>query len=586
MNDDCVTDSLTGLIWLKSPDLTARTWGGALAHVGTMSYCGSTDWRLPNIHELESLVNLGQNGSASWLNQQNGFVGIASGKYWSSTTASSSTATAWTVDFGDNGRYTADKGQSYYVLPVLGSTDGSLAEIWKTGQTAIYGAGDDGDLKTGITWPSPRFSNLGNGTVRDNLTALIWTVDANAPGPEICSPRKAKIVYYSYLYIQCLNNNNYLGYSDWRLPNRKELGSLLDYSRSNPALSQGHPFLEVASGYYWTSDTYLGFYSMGWPVDMGTGQSGPLYKNAEQNTLSVWPVRGPLTLKVLLDGDGKGSIRGDELSCSGGRCLGVYNNGDVITLTAESSADSVFGGWTGCASPIGNECSIFMDEDITVTASFLAAKSIWDKPSSLNVGKVGFNVPSENKYVVVKNTNETNLQVKTVSLAGVNSGEYALDENCSGVTLPPGEACTILLSINAQDYGTRHAELVVTFNDPKVPVVKLKLKAKAVPAKIFVKPRSLNFRKVSTSGSSPQQLTIQNNGVTPLSILSIVNTGDNGGDFTIDPSSCPVLQDGQLCSITVTFAPGGVGKRSGTLTITSDAPKKWLVYVKLKGEGI
>jgi hypothetical protein len=56
---DCVTDGLT---WLKSPDSTPRPWSEALAHVATLSDCGSGDRRLPNILERESLVNLGQDG--------------------------------------------------------------------------------------------------------------------------------------------------------------------------------------------------------------------------------------------------------------------------------------------------------------------------------------------------------------------------------------------------------------------------------------------------------------------------------------------------------------------------------------------
>lgn len=601
VSGDCVVDNLTGLMWMKNPPSGKYSWQNALSYainLNTANLCGyNSGWRLPNILELESLVNLGEAGSETWLNlPENGFIGIVGNQYWSSTTVNSEKNMAWVVNFSDNSRDIESKTLSFlHILPVRGEST-TPAQLWKTGQTGCYdetgnsisciGTGQDGEFTAGAQWPSPRFTNPANGLIKDNLTGLIWTANANTPGPEpakTCFSGVAKISYYAYEYIECLNNNNYLGYSDWRLPNNKELLSLIDHSQSNPALPPNN-FSLPDFRFYWTSDTYLSLYSSGWIVDMNTGLTIDANKN--NNYVMVWPVRGPLSLKVLLAGEGTGIIGGDQVSCTGSRCIGVFNNGDTITIRAEASEESLFNGWTGCPSPSGNECTIFMNEDITITATFLATKSIWGKPGSVNFGKVGFNVSSENKYVVVKNTNETNLQVKTVSLAGPNSGEYALDENCSGVTIPPGEACTILLSINAQDYGTRQAELVVTFNDEKVPVVKIKLKAKAVPAKIYVKPRSLNFRKVSTTGSSPQQITIQNTGVTPLSILSFENTGDNGGDFTIDPSGCPVLQEGQSCLITVTFAPGGVGKRSGTLAITSDAPKKGLVNVKLKGEGI
>jgi len=52
----------------------------------------------------------------------------------------------------------------------------------KTGQTTTYGTRDDGELEKGVMWPNPRFTDNGDGTVRDNLTGLIWTKNANCFG--------------------------------------------------------------------------------------------------------------------------------------------------------------------------------------------------------------------------------------------------------------------------------------------------------------------------------------------------------------------------------------------------------------------
>ena len=176
----------------------------------------NTDWRLPNVLELESLINLGQAGSASWLARpENGFVDIAGNKYWSSTTASSETEKAWVIDFSDNGRDMVNKSLSYLTLPVRGTTT-SPAQLWKTGQTGCFdasgnivscaGTGQDGEIQAGVLWPSQRFTNFGDGMVKDNLTGLIWTANANTPGPTACGPGVAKISYDSYLFVQCLNN--------------------------------------------------------------------------------------------------------------------------------------------------------------------------------------------------------------------------------------------------------------------------------------------------------------------------------------------------------------------------------------------
>ena len=227
-----------------------------------------------------------------------------------------------------------------------------------------------------------------------------------------------------------------------------------------------------------------------------------------------------------------------------------------------------------------------MDADITVTATFLAATSIWKKPCNLNFGKVGVGVVSPQKYVSVKNLNDTNLQIETVDITGTNATEFSFDEDCTAVPLSPQETCSIALRVSAYDYGTRRAELVVTSNDTKVPIVKMKLKAKAMPAKLFIQPKTLRFGEVSTAGSAKQQLTIENRGPTPLSISTITLTGAHSDDFTFDAPECVVLQESGTCTLTVTFIPGNIGKRTATLVISSDAPKKGTVNVKLKGEGI
>lgn len=79
--DGTVTDSLTGLMWVRSPDSVTRTWQQALDYVKSLRLCGYADWRLPNINELERLVNAEQPNLATWLNTQ-GFSNVQSGFYW------------------------------------------------------------------------------------------------------------------------------------------------------------------------------------------------------------------------------------------------------------------------------------------------------------------------------------------------------------------------------------------------------------------------------------------------------------------------------------------------------------------------
>ncbi len=124
---DCVTDNLTGLMWVKAPDSTLRTWQAALDYADGLTLCGHTDWRLPNMNELESLVHAEYTKettcggacatNAAWLNTQ-GFSNVKASFYWSSTTYAGNTALAWIVLMSDGNVFFGDKAVNFYVWPV------------------------------------------------------------------------------------------------------------------------------------------------------------------------------------------------------------------------------------------------------------------------------------------------------------------------------------------------------------------------------------------------------------------------------------------------------------------------------------
>jgi hypothetical protein len=60
--------------------------------------------------------------------------------------------------------------------------DSDVIPVVKTGLTKSYHTHDDGDLKKGVAWPTPRFTKNNNDTVTDNLTGLIWLKNANCAG--------------------------------------------------------------------------------------------------------------------------------------------------------------------------------------------------------------------------------------------------------------------------------------------------------------------------------------------------------------------------------------------------------------------
>ena len=116
--DGTITDNLTGLMWVKSPDSTTRTWTNAITYCESLTFVGYNDWRLPNVNELESLVNADAPDTAAWLNTQ-GFSNVQSGDYWSSSTNAYSTRSAWYVRMWKG--FVSSFGKGYndsYVWPV------------------------------------------------------------------------------------------------------------------------------------------------------------------------------------------------------------------------------------------------------------------------------------------------------------------------------------------------------------------------------------------------------------------------------------------------------------------------------------
>lgn len=167
-----------------------------------------------------------------------------------------------------------------------------------------------------MTWPAPRFTDKGDGTVTDNLTGLIWLRNADCIGTlypgydsdEIAGDgmvtRQHAFLFVTFMnlgWVDCDDTSNGGTYqSDWRLPNRFELESLLDIGIYNhadpmsiePALPSGHPFLHVEPDFYWTSSYHSYYFGLGvgWAVHFSAGDVEPM--SWQMEPCHVWPVRG------------------------------------------------------------------------------------------------------------------------------------------------------------------------------------------------------------------------------------------------------------------------------------------------------
>ena len=261
--DGTVTDNVTGLMWQQDPG-EKMTWSEAVEMLNGFELAGYTDWRLPTIKELYSLIDFsGQTNKTPFINTDY-FVfsyGDATGErsidsqYATSTIYESDTMGGQTTMFGVNfadGRikgYPIDK--EFYVMLVRGRETYGLNNFVDNGDGTIT------DLSTGLMWMMYDSGYLEDDGAMNWEDALDWA-----------------------------ENLDYAGYTDWKLPNAKELQSIVDYTRSpdtthSAAIDPLFQATEIetilsAAGYayYWTSTTHLdGRNPEAWAVYVSFGEA-------------------------------------------------------------------------------------------------------------------------------------------------------------------------------------------------------------------------------------------------------------------------------------------------------------------------
>ena len=160
--------------------------------------------------------------------------------------------------------------------------------LW-TGQVDCYdmegtvipcdNTGQDGEFLPGITWPRERFAVKGN-LVLDQLTGLQWLKNANIA--------EFPVTWQEALdFIAAMNREKKEGCTDWRLPNRRELRSLMAFETRKPALPAGHPFENVYLSWYWTSTTAAIHPAYAWYINM---EGARMFFGRKEQYCLFWPV--------------------------------------------------------------------------------------------------------------------------------------------------------------------------------------------------------------------------------------------------------------------------------------------------------
>ena len=274
-----VKDNVTGLTWQQSHDSGTYYWAETQAVIDKMNkqnYGGYSDWRVPSIKELYSIWN----GSTGWPYIDTTYFDI---KYTDEQDLSH--AIFWSSD-----KYTGVLGNISDGHGEAAGDEVAFGVNFGTGHIKSYSisAGPKhlvravrGNLAYGINI----LQNDNDGAISDLATGLMWQKSDNGSGLNWEN---------ALAYVQKQNNANYLGHNDWRLPNSKELQSIVDYKRSPYATNSANvgpaidPIFSCTAikndggkddyPYYWTSTSAIskagGIYDNAWYVAFGQAEDG------------------------------------------------------------------------------------------------------------------------------------------------------------------------------------------------------------------------------------------------------------------------------------------------------------------------
>jgi len=152
--------------------------------------------------------------------------------------------------------------------------------LLRTGQTVPYYSGDDANYQTGKPF---YYTDHGDGTVTDNVTGLMWPKDGSGLG---CWNSQTSSWAEAINYCETLE---FAGHLDWRLPNIRELASLINYGTVGPAMDTAVFTNTVWDGYYWTS-TPCDNSAYAWSMQFYDGGSYAVHKTV--SSIYLRAVRG------------------------------------------------------------------------------------------------------------------------------------------------------------------------------------------------------------------------------------------------------------------------------------------------------
>jgi hypothetical protein len=376
--DGTVTHKLTGLVWMRCAmgqtwDKTTSSCTGTEAMYTyaqvmalTSNFAGYSDWRLPNIAELQTIVE--RDNYAPAINTTL-FPNTSFNLTWSASRTASRTG-PWLVGFGNGINMAARSGVPYFVRLVRGRP-------WIVGSLPL-------------TTPTANFTDNNDGTVTHKRTGLIWQrcfVGQTWTGTACLGAT----TNYTWDVATTTLKSNFAGKSDWRIPNLNELLSIVEYGSYNPAINAKIFPNPLIYGWIWSSSPHAYYIHEAWAVSFYAGHAYSSYKE-DGRFSAVLLVRGQWGTPSLSFDFPDGTLAGDTEGwvnlLSFGNPLGTYMG--LIAYMNNADGSGIYQ---------SNDLAFRFAKNVLHLTS--PAKPAGKKLAAANNGKVGYVVLNGNHVDII-----------------------------------------------------------------------------------------------------------------------------------------------------------------------------------------
>lgn len=529
--DSTITDTDTGLMWTQTPS-AAMNWNAAISYAEGLTTGTYTDWRLPNVKELQSLVDITLATSTSSATalpclQRTLFPAATATACWSSTPLrSGGTPTqAWLVEFGVNTAISPPRGAQGIVSYEPFSSSYPVFAVRNAAATIRSISQGRATTTTANLLPAgQRVSAVGSITATDGT---VWTVPA---ATQFTTGTKAGDLY-----------NDVTGVT----PASITAASAAIASAPTVVVDSDG---EVITGYIF-ADNYFELYVNGTLVGID-----PVPYTPFNSCFVKFRAKRPITYAFKLVDWEENLGLGTELN--GGN---AYYPGDGGLMASFSDGTVTNGNWKAQAfniAPLDNPALVIEQADGTHDSTAATAHTLTETAYALH-----YPVPADWYSKTFADSGWPAATTYTEATVGVN--------NKPAYTNFPAQFSTSGAQFIWSSNLVLDNEVVVRYTGP-APVLQIGVEQGG--STLTDGGSTVAWGSVTVGSPVAKTFTIHNNGTTPLTIGGITFDGTGAASFSLGTSPAASVAAGSTTTFSVLFTPSTVGAQTAALHIASSDP--------------